>query len=94
MTIHSMTYINSGDPARKITPDNHHTGIDFTIQNLGDYDVYLGGDLNTNSENFGYALAPKSAISFSLPTGDEIYAVAGNNGTLISTLGTGLVVGS
>lgn len=93
MTTHA-TITLSGDMATKLTPDGLHSGMDITVQNLeSETYVYIGGE-GVTSSNFGYRLAPNSAISFELPGKNALYAIGHIDGAQISVLKTGLEVGN
>jgi len=92
MTTHAL-FTLSDSQASRLTPAGIHSGMDVTIQNLEpEAYVYIGGEGVTTS-NFGYRLAPASAISFELPGKNALYAIADTNGAQISILKTGLEVG-
>jgi hypothetical protein len=92
MTTHAIITL-SGDMATKLTPNGIHSGMDITIQNLeSETYVYIGGEYVTSS-NFGYRLAPNSAISFELPGRNALYAISYTDGAQIAILKTSLEVG-
>jgi hypothetical protein len=91
MTTHSLTYVN--DSPVRLSPSGIHSGVDITIQNLGDNPIYLGGPGELHSENFGYKLLPGAAWSVELSGQDAIYAYA-DWGTLTAVLMTSLESGS
>ena len=75
----------------RLTPNGTHSGLDFTIQNCNDTGyIYLGGDGNVSSSNFGFRLLPNHSISFELPGKDAIYAVASTSGMSVSAIYTSL----
>jgi hypothetical protein len=92
-TRHSIFNFNGTDSLR-VSPEGVHSGTDVTIQNLhaSEY-VYIGG-ATVDSENFGYRLAPGSAISFELSGRDALYAVSTSNAASVAVLYTSLEVGS
>lgn len=68
--------------------------MDITIQNIDPIAyVYIGGEGVTVSD-FGYRLAPATAISFELPGQDALYAISDTDSSKISILTTGLEVGN
>lgn len=68
--------------------------MDITIQNLdSEAYVYIGGE-GVTSEDFGYRLAPSSAISFELPGKNAIYAISDTNESQVAVLKTGLEIGN
>jgi hypothetical protein len=92
-TTHASISLSSGT-ATRITPNGIHSGMDITIQNLGDTGyVYIGGAGDLNPENFGYRLSPGLAISFELPGRDALYATTDLSQTYIAVLKTGLEAG-
>jgi hypothetical protein len=91
MTTHSLIYVN--DSSVRLSPAGTHSGVDITIQNLGDNPVYLGGPGELHSENFGYKLLPGTAWSVELSGQDAIYAYS-DWSTLVAVLMTSLESGS
>lgn len=50
--------------------------MDITIQNVNDSGyVYVGGE-GVTTTNYGYRLLPNHAISFELPSTDQLYLIA------------------
>jgi hypothetical protein len=93
MTTHLTTTLSSSS-ATLVSPLGIHSGVDITIQNLdSEAYVYIGGEGVTTS-NFGYRVAPASAVSFELPGKDALYAVTSSNGSQVAILKTGLEVGN
>jgi hypothetical protein len=93
MTTHLTTTLYSSS-ATLVSPLGIHSGVDITIQNLdSEAYVYIGGEGVTTS-NFGYRVAPDTAVSFELPGKDALYAVTSSNGSQVAILKTGLEVGS
>lgn len=79
MTLHAI-YTLSDTSATRITPNQIHSGMDITIQNINATGfVYVGGEGVTTS-NYGYRIMPNHAISFELPGYDELYLIASANG--------------
>ena len=92
MTIHSTISLSSGT-ATRLTPNGIHSGMDITIQNLdASAYVYIGGE-DVTSDDFGYRLAPNTAISFELPGQDALYAISDTDESQIAVLKTNLEVG-
>jgi hypothetical protein len=92
MTTHA-TITLSEETTTRLTPEGLHSGMDVTIQNLGaEAYVYIGGE-GVTSSNFGYRLAPDSAISFELPGRNALYAISDTDGSQVAVLKTGLEVG-
>lgn len=92
MTTHNLTVL-SDVTATRLTPNGLHSGLDVTIQNLdSEAYVYIGGESVTSS-NFGYRLAPGSAISIELPGKNALYAISDTDGTQVAVLKTSLEVG-
>lgn len=93
MTTHSTTTLTSSS-ATLVSPLGIHSGVDITIQNLdSEAYVYLGGEGVTTSD-FGFRIAPATAVSFELPGKDALYAVSSVNGSQVAVLKTGLEVGN
>jgi len=92
MTIHSLITL-SADEAIRVSPAGTHSGCDITIQNVDDTAyVYVGAE-GVSSSNYGYRIAPGTAISFELPGKNALYAISGTNGYQIAILETRLEVG-
>lgn len=91
MTTHNLTYVN--DSPTILSPMGIHSGVDITIQNLGENSVFLGGHEDLHSENFGYKLLPNAAWSVELSGQDAIYAYA-DQATPVAVLMTSLESGS
>jgi hypothetical protein len=93
MTTHSIITLSDAEDSL-LTPAGIHSGLDFTIQNLdSEAYVYIGGE-GVTASNFGYRLAPASAISFELPGKNALYAISDTDGAQVATLRTSLEVGS
>jgi hypothetical protein len=93
MITHSLITLSDAEDSR-LTPAGIHSGLDFTIQNLdSEAYVYIGGE-GVTASNFGYRLAPSSAISFELPGKNALYAISDTDGSQVATLRTSLEVGS
>lgn len=79
MNVHSFVTL-SNVSATKLTPNGVHSGINVSVQNVNESGyVYLGGETVTTS-NYGFRIAPSSAISFELDGLDALYAVSETNG--------------
>jgi hypothetical protein len=93
MTTHLTTSLYSGN-ATLVSPLGIHSGVDITIQNLdSEAYVYIGGE-GVTSSNFGYRVAPATAVSFELPGKDALYATTSSASSQIAILRTGLEVGN
>lgn len=93
MTTHATISL-SNETDTKLTPNGLHSGMDITIQNLDSSAyVYIGGE-GVTAENFGYRIAPASAISFELPGKNALYAISDTDNAQIAVLKTGLEVGN
>lgn len=93
MTSHALTTLSSTS-ATALTPIGIHSGFDITIQNVdaAAY-VYIGGESVTTA-NYGYRIAPGSAISFELPGRDSLYAISDTNESQVAILKTNLESGN
>lgn len=79
MNVHSFVTL-SNTTATRLTPNGVHSGINLSVQNVNESGyIYLGGETVTTS-NYGFRIAPNSAISFELDGPDAIYAVSQTNG--------------
>jgi hypothetical protein len=93
MTAHSLSTLSTTEAVR-VSPEGIHSGCDITIQNLDSVAyVYLGSG-NVTVENFGYRLAPNTAVSFELPGKDALYAITDTNESKVAILKTNLENGS
>jgi len=88
MTVHRIELI--GAVAKRITPNGTHSGMDITLQNVGESGyVYVGGE-GVSTTNYGYRILPDHAISFELPGLDALYLIAENPDTPVAIITTGL----
>jgi len=88
MTAHRIELI--GVVAQRITPNGAHSGMDITLQNVGESGyVYVGGE-GVSTTNYGYRILPDHAISFELPGLDALYLIAENADTPVAIITTGL----
>jgi hypothetical protein len=88
MTAHRIETI--GTVAKRITPNGTHSGMDITIQNVNESgNIYIGGE-GVSTTNYGYRIAPNTAISFELPGLDALYLIADEANSQAAILTTGL----
>lgn len=93
MTQHALTTLSSSE-ATRLTPNELHSGMDITIQNVhATAIVYIGAE-GVSSSDYGYKLTPSNAWSIELPGQDALYAITDTNGSKIAVLKTGLESGS
>lgn len=93
MTTHNL-YNLSDTETTKLTPNGMHSGMDITLQNVNASGyIYLGGE-DVSSTDYGYRIAPDTAISFELPGQDDLYVIAENNEANLAVIITGLEVGN
>lgn len=78
----------------KITPPGLHSGMDITIQNVNDSGYIYVGDSGVTTTNYGYRIAPNTAISFELPGEDDLYLIAENANMLAAVLKINLEQGN
>ena len=77
-TTHALIALNSSTAVRLTVPGTH-SGFDFTVQNPNESGyIYLGGEGVTTS-NYGFRILPNHAISFEIPSKDQLFAVASTN---------------
>lgn len=89
MTTHNI-FTLSDSTATRVSPPATHSGVDITIQNINaSGDIYIGSQ-SVDVENYGYKILPNHAISFELPSKDELYAVSSINSLLAAVIITGL----
>ena len=76
MTEHSLISLSHTE-ALRLTPLGKHSGMDITLQNVNESGyIYIGGE-GVSSTNYGFRILPNdAAISFELPGGFAIYAIA------------------
>jgi hypothetical protein len=68
--------VSVGTEAVRLTPNGLHSGMDITLQNINESGyIYIGGETVTPSD-YGYRIAPNTAISFELDGSDALYAVS------------------
>lgn len=92
MTSHNIVTLSNTAPIQ-ISPNGTHSGLDITIQNINASGfVYVGGAGVTTS-NYGYRIAPSSAISFELSGRDALFLTASANDLEAAVITMGLEVG-
>lgn len=92
MTAHAVVTLSDTTPIQ-VSPNGTHSGIDITIQNVSASGfVYVGG-AGVTTENYGYRIAPASAISFELPGYDALFLVGSSSSIQAAVITTGLEVG-
>ena len=85
MSQHSLITL-SNTTATRLTPNGSHSGMDITLQNVNDAGyIYIGAE-GVAIANYGYRIAPNTAISFELPGQDALFAIAATNGMKIAVL--------
>jgi hypothetical protein len=88
MTSHRIELV--GAVAKRITPNGAHSGMDITIQNIGESgNIYVGGE-DVSTTNYGYRIVPGGAISFELPPLDALYLIADNADSQAAIIQIGL----
>ena len=88
MTAHRIELI--GAVAKRITPNGIHSGMDITIQNVNESgNIYVGGE-GVSTTNYGFRLAPDTAISFELPGLDALYLIADETDSQAAIITTNL----
>jgi hypothetical protein len=89
MTEHSLINLSHTE-ALRLTPLGKHSGMDITLQNVNESGyIYIGGE-GVTSTNYGYRILPNSAISFELPGGYAIYAIASESNIKLAKFVIGL----
>lgn len=89
MATHELKTI--GTTPVRLTPNGLHSGMDITIQNVNaDGYLYVGGNSTLSSSNYGYRIAPETAISFELPGMDALYLVGSTANLKAAIVITGL----
>lgn len=93
MTQHFKSTLSNTSGTR-LTPAGKHSGMDITIQNLDSEAFVFVGAEGVTTEDYGFRVAPGSAISFELPGKDALYAISDTNGSEIAILKTNLESGN
>ena len=89
MTTHNIYTISDTTPTA-LTPPGAHSGMDITLQNVSPSGyIFVGGE-GVTTTNYGYRILPDHAISFELPSLDDLYAVAEVNGASLAVIQTNL----
>lgn len=89
MTAHAFVTL-SNTTATLLSPNGVHSGVNVSVQNVNASGyVYLGASTVTTS-NYGFRIAPGSAISFELDAHDSLYAVSQSNGLNAAVITTTL----
>jgi len=89
MSQHSLITL-SNTTATRLTPNGGHSGMDITLQNVNDTGyIYIGAE-GVAIANYGYRIAPNTAISFELPGQDALYAIGSTGGLKIAVMQTDL----
>lgn len=92
-TTHNLVTLSNTE-ATRLTPNGLHSGMDITIQNVHESAyVYIGGE-DVAVSDYGFRLAPSSAISFELPGRDALYAISDTNESQVAVLKTTLETGN
>ena len=92
MTTHAIVTL-SDTTATQISPYGTHSGADITVQNINESGfIYVGG-AGVSTSDYGYRIAPASAISFELPGHDALFIVASENELQAAVITMGLEAG-
>lgn len=91
MATHTIVTLSSTTPTR-LSPQATHSGAEVILQNISTNGyVYVGGP-NVSSTNYGYRVDEDSAFGGNVPSKEEMWAIAQNNGTQIAVYTSGLVI--
>lgn len=72
-----------------VSPEGVHSGFDITIQNnSATANAFVGGE-GVSSSSYGFKLKPDTAISFELPSKNDLYVVSDGTAT-VSVIRIGL----
>jgi len=93
MTTHRIYTLTTATQTA-ITPPGKHSGMDITIQNVNDSGYIYVGDSGVTTTNYGYRIAPNTAISFELSGQDDLYLIAENADMLAAVLKINLEQGN
>ena len=89
MTTHNIFTISDSTPVR-VSPPATHSGVDITIQNINVSGYLYVGSSSVTSSDYGYRILPNHAISFELPSKDELYLVSSVDEMPAAVIITGL----
>jgi hypothetical protein len=78
-TLHNFITLSDTEATLVSDPSKTGSGRDITLQNVNSSGYIYIGSSTVTSENYGYRIAANTAISFELPSQDEIFAVAQND---------------
>lgn len=94
MASHALISLSNTTPTA-LTPENKHSGMDITIQNVNASGyIYIGGTDSLTSTNYGFRILPNHSISFELPGVDYLYALASTTSMSAAVIKTNLENGS
>lgn len=94
MASHSLLSV-SNSQATRVSPNGTHSGVDITIQNVNASGyIYVGGNDQVTSSNYGFRILPNHSISFELPGKDSLYIIASTTGLSAAVLITNLESGA
>jgi hypothetical protein len=93
MTAHKLVVLSTTSQTL-LSPENTHSGVDITVQNVNASGyIYLGASGLTSSD-YGFRIDPSHAISIELNGRDAIYAIGSTSGLSVAVLTTSLEQGS
>jgi hypothetical protein len=94
MASHALIALSNTTPTA-LTPENKHSGMDITIQNVNASGyIYIGATNSVSSSNYGFRIMPNHSISFELPGVDYLYAIASTTSMSAAVIRTNLESGS
>lgn len=94
MTQHSLITLSSS-AATRLTPIGLHSGMDVTLQNVNSSGyIYVGGNSDTSSTDYGFRIMPNHSISFELPGNDALYAISSASEMKLAIIETSLESGA
>lgn len=92
MTAHSIITLSDTTPTL-VSPAGTHSGLDITIQNISESGyAYVGGS-GVTTEDYGFRIAPNSAVAFELPGHDALFVIGSTSSVRVAIITTGLEVG-
>lgn len=91
MITHNLYNLNSEDVVN--LTGGIDSGFDLTIQNLSNHPIYLGGDDEINTSNFGYKLDASQSFSIELSGQDDLWVYSDDNDVTIAVLRAHLEIG-
>ena len=88
-TSHNIYTVGSST-AVQVSPNNTHSGVDITIQNINASGYIYVGNENVTTSSYGFRILPNHSISFELASPDALYAIGSTGGLSVAVITIGL----